>query len=346
LRGYHKTYWGDTMIRYLHTRGSFEINSAKIESGKVILSVLSTRRKSKCPGCKKYSTRLHGYYFRKVNDLPMLGRSVFINLKVGKYYCQNNRCSRKVFTERFTDHFLPYKRSTTRLTEKLLKVALLMGGNPGKKLCDTLNIKTSSSSLIRQIHQKEIQASQTSTHIGIDDWAYKKGHTYGTAIIDLKERRIIDLLPDREANSVEMWLRKRTEVKVVTRDRYTNYAKGITNGAPCACQVADRWHLLKNMGDAIKKFLERKRQQLRKEEIACVEKTIKEQGSSGEYQLSPEHYSTDARLSKLKEIKQLYANGTPIRSIATIVKMSRNTVKKYIHLDEPPSKNGPGSVSL
>jgi transposase len=327
-------------------RGTFEINSTKIEAGEVIISVSCTQRRNKCPDCNKCSTRLHGYYFRKVKDLPMLGHSVLINLRVGKYYCQNNRCSRKVFTERFTDHFLPYKRTTTRLSEKLLKIALLMGGNPGKKLCDTLNINTSSSSLILQIHQKEIQVSRNSTHIGIDDWAYKKGHTYGTAIIDLEDRRVIDLLPDRATNTVETWLRKRCGIKVVTRDRYTNYAKGVTNGAPNACQVADRWHLLKNMGDAIRKFLERKRQQLRREEIACAEKAGKEQVGTGESQLSTEHCSKDRRFSKLNEIKQLYANGTPIRAIAGIVNMSRNTVKKYIHLDEPPSKNGPGSEIL
>jgi len=82
----------------------------------------------------------------------------------------------------------------------------------------------------------------TPSHIGIDDWAYKKGHTYGTAIIDLKNRRIIDLLPDREASSVEMWLRARTNIEIVTRDRYIKYATGIKSGAPDAMQVADRWH--------------------------------------------------------------------------------------------------------
>ncbi|OQP56372.1 hypothetical protein A3860_39945, partial [Niastella vici] len=216
-----------------------------------------------------------------------------------------------------------------------------------KRLCDTLNIETSSSSLIRHIYKKDINVPTAPSHIGIDDWAYKKGHTYGTAIIDLKNRKIIDLLPDREASSVEMWLRARCNcIKIVTRDRYVKYANGIKNGAPDAMQVADRWHLLKNLGDAVKKFLERKRQQLRREEIACAEKAKIEQIVPEENPLLTEHNIITERSSKLREIKHLHALGTPIRAIAGIVKMSRNTVRKYIHLDEPPSKNGPRSEIL
>ncbi|WP_240348464.1 ISL3 family transposase [Longitalea arenae] len=201
--------------------------------------------------------------------------------------------------------------------------------------------------MIRHIYKKDINVPTAPSHIGIDDWAYKKGHTYGTAIIDLKDRKIIDLLPDREASSVEKWLRAQSHIKLVTRDRYVKYANGIKNGAPAAMQVADRWHLLKNMGDAVKKFLERKRQQLRREEIACAEKSKHEQiNPDNENPLLTEHSIATERTSKLCEIKQLYALGTPIRAIAGIVKMSRNTVRKYIHLDEPPSKNGPRSEIL
>lgn len=116
----------------------------------------------------------------------------------------------------------------------------------------------------RLIHQQELADSVATEAVGIDDWAFKKGINYGTAIVDLNERRIIDLLPDREAVTVEKWLKPRPHIKVVTRDRYSRYAKGVTNGLPDAIQVADRWHLLKNMGDALKKLLERKRQEIRR----------------------------------------------------------------------------------
>ncbi|WP_143774032.1 transposase family protein, partial [Niastella vici] len=100
--------------------GNFEIKSTIRESGKVILHVSSTRGKNTCPDCNVNSTRLHSYYFRKVKDLPILGYSIVLSLRVGKFYCKNSKCSRKVFSQRFPVHFLPYKRNTVRLDDKLL----------------------------------------------------------------------------------------------------------------------------------------------------------------------------------------------------------------------------------
>ena len=100
------------------------------------------------------------------------------------------------------NHFSPYKRSSDRLREKLLKIALLSGGNAGEKLCITLNIPVSSSTLIRLIHEQELKDPPPSEALGIDDWAFKKGINYGTAIVDLKRHKIIDLLPDRETLTV------------------------------------------------------------------------------------------------------------------------------------------------
>ena len=323
------------------TSDAFEINAVERHANKVVLHIISKQPASRCPDCDTKGA-LHSYYFRKINDLPAFGYIVMVALRARKFYCRNSKCSKKVFSERFPDHFLPYKRSTKRLNDKLLKIALLMGGNAGKKLCDTLNIPTSSSSLIRNISQKELHPCKVPTHIGIDDWAYKKGHTYGTAIIDLKARRIIDLLPDRESSSVENWLSHHGGIKIVTRDRYAKYARGVTKGAPSARQVADRWHLLKNMGDSLKKLLERKRQELRRLEIDKAGKRRRKVSSSesiqGHVLRSPFKQNI-----KFVEIKKMYAGGYTIRSISKILGVSRNTIRKYIYLDEPPRKNRPGS---
>ena len=173
----------------------FEVDSIDRQQNTVILAVSSRQRKSRCPSCSVLSCSLHSYYVRTLKDLPAFGCEVIINLKARKPYCKNEKCERKVFSEQFPDHFFPYKRTTKRLNEKLLKIALLMGGNAGERLCHTLNIPVSGSSLLRRIHQEEVGSIKPSPFIGVDDWAYKKGHTYGTAIVDLKYRRIIDLLP-------------------------------------------------------------------------------------------------------------------------------------------------------
>ena len=225
----------------------------------VAIYVQGVSKSCKCPYCSKESKSVHSYYFRKISDLPAFGNKVCIHLKTRKFYCYNPTCDQRVFAERFNTHFTRYKRSSDRLREKLLKIALLSGGNAGHKLCKILNIAVSSSTLIRLIHEQQIPAPVAPEALGIDDWAFKKGINYGTAIIDLNRRRIIDLLPDRETRTVENWLKARPHIEVITRDRFSRYAKAVSVALPKATQVADRWHLIKNMGDALKKLLERKR---------------------------------------------------------------------------------------
>lgn len=324
----------------------FNVESIEYQSDATLILILNSKQKDViCPECSFHSSRIHSYYYRQVKDLPVFGKGVIIKLRSRKFYCDNDKCCRKIFVERFPNHFSLYQRVTDRLREKLLKVTLLMGGNPGAVLCQTLNITTSSSSLIRYVHKEKPIQSLSPTHIGIDDWAYKKGHTYGTAIVDLKKRKVIDLLPDREAYSVEKWPADHPGIKVVTHDRFSKYSKGVSKGAPTCKQVADCWHLLKNLGDAVKKLLERKRQELRRVEVARVSRRQKK--NPIETKFTPEaRESPSKRMVQMVEIKRLTASGVGVRTIARAVGMSRNTVRKYIHLDEPPNKNKPGSEIL
>lgn len=177
---------------------SFQVtNSVKIGE-KVVVDVESTQAGSRCPLCNERSVRVHSYYSRTILDLPILGNETWIRLKARKFYCRNDGCIMKVFTKRFDIHFLRGKRITEKVREKVSKIALLLGGKGGEKICHLMNLPISRSTLIRSIHEREIPAAQAPRIIGLDDWAYRKGLKYGTVLVDMEKRKIIDLLPDKK----------------------------------------------------------------------------------------------------------------------------------------------------
>lgn len=329
--------WPQNLIFYCDVF-CYDLLDCKVDAGNITLFMRSQKVEQLCPLCNIPATKLHSYYYRSFRDLPVFENKVLIKLKCRKFYCENQSCIRKIFVESLDDTFSKYSRTTNRLNKKLLKIALLVGGNMGSKLSQTLNIPTSSSTFIRLIHKQKFPQNFEANEIGIDDWAYRKGHTYGTAIIDLTSRKIIDLLPDREAKTVEDWLKQRPDIKIVTRDRFARYAKGVSKGAPQALQIADRWHLIKNMGDALTKLLERVRQSMKPQSVTKV-KAAKEYLEPGNQALKESSYgSLPKRFSQFEQMRKYYKDGVPIRTIARLVGASRNTVKKYLHLNEPPPK--------
>lgn len=135
----------------------------------LIVSVQSRSKGCPCPACLVFSSKLHSYYLRKLKDLPAFDNKVSLRLRAKKWRCFNAECPRRIFAERFQHFFKPYKRTTDRLREKLLNTALLLGGRPAERLCRTLNVSVSSSSLIRIIQQQSVFAPSFVDAIGIDD---------------------------------------------------------------------------------------------------------------------------------------------------------------------------------
>jgi hypothetical protein len=155
----------------------FEVLGVQMKENQVVLSVQSRKKQCLCPGCKASSSKLHSYYLRKIKDLPTCDNRVILHIKAKKWYCNNPDCTRQIFTERFEHFFQSYKRNSERLRNKLLKIALLMGGNAGEKLCRILNISISSSSLVRLIHQQHVPAPlKVSAAVRIDDSRIQERH--------------------------------------------------------------------------------------------------------------------------------------------------------------------------
>lgn len=179
-------------------------------------------------------------------------------------FCRNLECQRKIFTERLPDLAQPWAQMTNRLREALQKLGFATCGEAGARLAPQLGMKGSPSTLLRSQKATCLPAPAPFTKIGLDDFAFRRGRTYGTLIVNLETHALIEVLPDRSATTVAAWLASHPQIEVISRDRGADYASAATLGAPQALQVGDRWHLLKNLSEYVYTFLARMRSQIRK----------------------------------------------------------------------------------
>src|SRR5258707_1511913 len=220
-----------------------------------------------CPRCGTCSRRVHSRALRTLADLPCCGVPVQLSLRVRRFFCDASACMQRTFVERVPAAAAPYARRTTRLRTTLVPIAFAVGGKPGAAVLRHLHLRAGRDTLLRLI-RRTCQGSSTGAHedlprvVGVDDWAWRRGSRDGPIVCDLECRRPLDLLPDRELASTSAWLSTHPGSTVVSRDRGGAYADAARQGAPKAVQVADRWHLLKNLGDALEGFLRRERVQL------------------------------------------------------------------------------------
>jgi transposase len=187
-----------------------------------------------CPECHQPSARIHGHYQRTVADLPCAGRNVILALTVRKFVCTTSSCPRQIFTERLPGLVQSYARMTSRLIALVQALGLATGGQLGTRLADRAAIATTPPTLLRHLMQLPSPVARAVRVLGVDDFAWKKRHRYGTLLVDLERHKIVEVLADRESATVEQWLRAHPEVKVVSRDRGKEYTKAATEAAPQA----------------------------------------------------------------------------------------------------------------
>ena len=168
----------------------------------------------------------------------------------------NPICSVKTFAERFLNWLPPYARRTMRLTHLMQKVSLTLGAESGQRVLAYFGTQVSGDTLLRVMRKGGVETQTDPLRVlGVDDWAFKKGKTYGSILVNLETHCVIDLVADRSAETLSLWLKTHPTIEIVSRDRSTDYAAGIRAGAPQAIQVADRWHLLLNVRQMLERYL-------------------------------------------------------------------------------------------
>lgn len=313
----------------------------------LLIEIVATSATSCCPSCSEPSSSIHCHYRRTLRDAPCAGHHVQLGLTVRKFSCRNPYCERKVFAERFPDFVEPWARMTIRHCQQITSIGLATCGKGGTRLARRLGIHTTRQTILRRIMDLPDSSPGVILFLGIDDFSFRRGCRFGTILVNLESRRVVDLLADREAETSAAWMRQQLELMVVSRDRGGAYASAAAQGAPQATQCADRFHLLKNLGEALEDLLarhlsaSRKRQiEVALEEQAPAWRETRQAGDSRKAEEGPSAYQQD-RLARYQQMIQLHEQGMTQGAIAQQIGISLNTVRRWLVSGCPETARGP-----
>jgi transposase len=314
------------------------------------LRVTSTQALVHCPVCRFPTRRVHSRDGRALAALPWGPWHVVLHLQVRKFFCANGRCPRRIFTERLAPLVAPWARRTQRLATWLAQVGVALGGAAGSRLGQQLGVTVSRQTLLRTVRRLPLPSLATPKSLGVDAFALRKGQTYGTVLVDLEGHRPVALLPDREAETFAAWLRAHPGIEVIARDRSKAYASGIRQGAPAATPVADRFHLLQNLAEALEQVFSQQSAALK-----AVNETMRHPVVSPPDgavvtpvpgPLTPTLVQAKAtrrraqRVARYEQVWILRRQGYSGEAIARQLGMGRSTVFRYLHAPTFPERKG------
>ena len=326
----------------------------------MMMIVSATGGGGTCPHCGVHSCHVHSRYCRTLRELPCHGTVVRICLRTHRFYCRVRDCRCRIFTQRLPTVASPYSRQTCRHRDALLAIGYALGGEAGCRLAAQLGIHASADTILRVISQAASCGSAGDVKVlGVDDWAWRRGHRYGTVLVDLERRQPIDLLPDRESDTLAKWLQAHPTVRIISRDRAGAYAEGARQGAPGAVQVADRFHLFCNLTQALQRVLERLASILRRVELTETSgppaapsdrigagepevQTAKEIAPEAAIKLSQleqkRQHSREKRRALFEAVRAAHQRGVTKGAIAREFGITRLTIRRYLRAKEFPER--------
>ncbi len=314
-----------------------DLDSIEVHEQTVIVYLHATSPTAACSQCGTAGSRVHSRYSRTIADLTFGGRNLVLRLLVRKWICPEASCSRHIFAECFPEVVQRYARMTDRLIKALQSVGVITNGADAAQIASSFGVHTTAKTIIRRVLQLPLPSEGSVQKVGIDEWAWKKGHRYGTILVDLEKRRVVQLLADRSVETSKAWLRKHPEIDLVSRDRGKIFREAATEGAPQAKQAVDRFHLQKNFAEALEKFFRKQERALKKATQRSTGKT-----RSAEETAVPEKVARERRarhrqrVSIHKRIWKLYRQGYHKEQIAQLVGVSSRRVYRALEQKTPP----------
>jgi transposase len=291
----------------------------------VVVAITASTASRPCPLCGAAAFRVHSRYLRRLVDLPVGGRRTELVLRARRFFCDASGCPRRIFAERFDGVVERRARRTSRLDEVIHCLAIALGGRPAAALSRRLNVQVSNDTLLRIVRRRGAANFTPPTVVGIDDWAWKRNHRYGTLLCDLERRRTIALLPDREPATAQAWLACQPQICVVARDRGGAYAVAAQRALPHAIQVADRWHLMENASRAFLDAVGKSMREIRKAiGAARIDPRLLTYAEKLQYEGFQRREETNGSILSLSQ------EGVAIREIVRRTGYSRGLIRKIL----------------
>ncbi len=328
-----------------------------IDEPRIILVAAMLSANATCPDCRQPTYRIHGQYPRTLADLPWATAPIELRVIVRRFRCCTCTCRRQTFAQRLPSVAPLYARTTTRLATTQANTGLSLGGAAGARHLSRHGLPGSRNTLIRRVRRVSLPGAAEPTIIGIDDWAWRKGNRYGTIIVDLQRGCPIDLLEDRAAETVATWLQSHPDVKIVARDRAEAYAAGIRQGAPDATQVADRFHLLKNLAAALQEVFSAHHREI--DQLHHIPHNAPPTQEADSVTVLPEPpvtmtkaqqhiaHNRAKRVVAYEQARALHEQGWTMKAISTHMGHHHRTIKKYLQAStfpERPPRRRPPSI--
>lgn len=340
---------------------SLRLNQITTCGRRILVDLTASQQTAPCPRCAAPSTKVHAYYQRRAADLPWAGVPVQLLLRVRRFVCTADTCKRRTFSEPLPEVLTPAARRSLRLADEQRQLGLQAGGNGAARIAQRQGMPVSPATVLRLLRTTPLSEPKTPARLGVDEWAFRKGQDFKTILVDLDTNRPIELLPDANAAALAGWLKDHPGVELIARDRAGSFAEGASQGAPDAVQVADRFHLVKNLRDALELTLNRmvEARQAAAEALAERPDPALASGEVAEvgvqkpsvpassdlvgrvrasYRKQLQAARREQRLARYEQVVALHAEGRGQQEIATLMGMGRATVKRYLAAGSFPER--------
>ena len=321
-----------------------EVVSGNVTDQVITLTVVSTQQHPCCPLCGRSASRVHSHYCRQLTDMSCAGRCVRFILQVRKFFCDEQTCVRKIFTERLVPFIQPWARVTTRFFQAMEDIGLATSGMLGARLGKRLGMPASWMTILRRVMARPCASVERVVQLGIDDFSFRRGQTFGTILVDMQSHQVIDLLPDRSVETVSAWMHAHPEIRLVSRDRAGDYASAAARAAPQARQCADRFHLQKNLGEALKGVLahhlatHRKSQAQESRAMPLEDAPSKQPPKLNPKEAELSQAKREERLARYQQVMALRKQGFSQTAIASQVGIGHATVSRWLSSDTFPEQ--------